>query len=107
MLRITGSGATRTCDGLTRRDFLQVGTLGAVGLSLADVARAETAAKKAGLKKPGNDKRSCIMIFNLGAPKIQSIVYSARVATEAKPKAQAKIFLETGWAVLALFVDGA
>lgn len=46
-------------------------------------------------------------IFNLGAPKIQSIVYSARVATEAKPKAQAKIFLETGWAVLALFVDGA
>ena len=68
MLRISGNGATRTCDGLSRRDFLQVGTLGAVGLSLADVARAETAAKKAGLKKPGNDKRSCIMIFNLGAP---------------------------------------
>lgn len=68
MLRITGRGATRTCDGLTRRDFLQVGTLGAVGLSLADVARAETQAKKLGLKKPGNDKRSCIMIFNLGAP---------------------------------------
>ncbi|MBN8629135.1 MAG: DUF1501 domain-containing protein [Planctomycetes bacterium] len=68
MLRISGRGATRTCDGLTRRDFLQVGTLGAVGLSLADVARAEAAAKAAGQKKPGNDKRSCIMIFNLGAP---------------------------------------
>jgi len=68
MLRISGRGATRTCDGLSRRDFLQVGTLGAVGLSLADVARAEAAAKAAGQKKPGNDKRSCIMIFNLGAP---------------------------------------
>ncbi|MGC3970762.1 MAG: DUF1501 domain-containing protein [Pirellulales bacterium] len=68
MLRISGRGATRTCDGLTRRDFLQVGSLGAVGLSLADVARAEAAAKAAGQKKPGNDKRSCIMIFNLGAP---------------------------------------
>jgi len=67
MLRITGDGSTRTCSGVTRRDFLQAGTLGALGLSMADLARAETTTKAAGAK-PGNDKRSVIMIFNLGAP---------------------------------------
>lgn len=29
----------RYCDGITRRDFLQVGTLGAAGLGLADYLR--------------------------------------------------------------------
>jgi len=48
----------------TRREFLQVGALSAIGLSLPQLLRAE----KAGLAKPGNDKRSCIMIFNLGGP---------------------------------------
>ena len=28
MLRLTGKGSTHTCDGVTRRDFLQAGTLG-------------------------------------------------------------------------------
>jgi len=72
MLRITGDGSTRTCSGVTRRDFLQAGSLGALGLSLADLARLESQAKAAGAAqgkaKPGNDKRSVIMIFNLGAP---------------------------------------
>ena len=68
MLRITGDGVAHTCDGLTRRDFLQVGTLGAVGLSLVDLMRAEAQAKRVAGAKPGNDKRSVIMIFNLGAP---------------------------------------
>ncbi|MEM7233213.1 MAG: DUF1501 domain-containing protein, partial [Planctomycetota bacterium] len=65
MLDITGDGSTQTCDGLTRRDFLQVGALSAIGLSLADVCAAEERAKAEG-KSP--DKRSAIMIFNLGAP---------------------------------------
>jgi hypothetical protein len=64
MLQITGKGATQTCDGLTRRDFLQAGTLGAIGLSLADLVAAESQGKVA----PGHDDRSVIMIFNLGAP---------------------------------------
>ncbi|HWB12259.1 MAG TPA: DUF1501 domain-containing protein [Pirellulales bacterium] len=64
MLQITGKGSTQTCDGLTRRDFLQAGTLGAIGLSLADLAAAEAQGKVA----PGHDDRSVIMIFNLGAP---------------------------------------
>ncbi|TWT61612.1 DUF1501 domain-containing protein [Rubinisphaera italica] len=64
MLNFEGKGVSHNCNGTTRRDFLQVGTLGAMGLTLADVMAAE-AAMKPGEKK---DNRSCIMIFNLGAP---------------------------------------
>ena len=41
-------GRTRFCDGISRRNFLKVGALsfGAMNLSLADVLRAEAAAKK-------------------------------------------------------------
>ncbi len=41
-------GLTRMCDGISRRNFLKVGALsfGAVNLTLADVLRAEAAAKK-------------------------------------------------------------
>src|SRR5438046_8045684 len=35
MLKLTGKGSITTCDGLTRRDFLQAGTLGAIGLTLS------------------------------------------------------------------------
>jgi hypothetical protein len=65
MLNITGRGSAHTCDGIKRRDFLQVGALGAAGLSLADLHRLEAAAPDAGKK---HDNRSVIMIFNLGAP---------------------------------------
>ena len=64
MLTFTGKGKAVTCNGVTRRDFLQVGALGAVGLSLPDLL----AAQAAGAVKPGHDDRACIMIFNLGAP---------------------------------------
>jgi hypothetical protein len=64
MLTLTGRGATTTCDGITRRDFMTVGALSAVGLSLPQYL----AAKEAGAVRPGTDNRACIMIFNLGAP---------------------------------------
>ncbi len=64
MLNITGRGSTQTCDGLSRRDFLQVGTLGAVGLSMAQYE----AAAATGQVAKDRDARSAIMIFNLGAP---------------------------------------
>jgi uncharacterized protein (DUF1501 family) len=63
MLDILGQGAATTCNGTTRRDFLKVGALGAIGFSLADFL----AAKAAG-RVIGRDERSAIMIFNLGAP---------------------------------------
>ncbi|MEZ5943122.1 MAG: DUF1501 domain-containing protein [Planctomycetaceae bacterium] len=64
MLTFTGSGKTTTCNGLTRRDFLQVGALGGVGLTLSQYLEAQAA----GAVKPDHDDRACIMIFNLGAP---------------------------------------
>ena len=41
MLHFESKKGVQTCDGLTRRDFLRAGAAaaGAVGLSLADLAR--------------------------------------------------------------------
>jgi len=64
MLWLTGKGTARTCDGMTRRDFLHAGALAAVGLSLPHLF----ALKARGAVKADSDERSCIMIFNLGAP---------------------------------------
>jgi len=63
MLDISDKGTVTTCDGVTRRDFLQVGSLSAIGLSLPHWM----AAKSAGAID-ANDDRSAILIFNLGAP---------------------------------------
>lgn len=64
MLNLSGKGSITTCDGITRRDFLQVGTLGAIGLSLSKYA----ALQSSGAVSKESDERSAIMIFNLGAP---------------------------------------
>jgi hypothetical protein len=64
MLDLLGSGKATTCNGATRRDFLKVGSLGALGFSLADYF----AAQAAGTVSANADNRSAIMIFNLGAP---------------------------------------
>src|SRR5712672_2172150 len=80
MLKVTGRGSITTCDGITRRDFLQVGTLGALGLSLSKFA----ALQALGATASGKDDKSCIMIFNLGAP--------SQVDTfDMKPNAPAEI----------------
>jgi hypothetical protein len=62
MLNFEGKKGVEFCDGLSRRDFLRIGTLsaGAVGLSLADVSRLDAA---------GNAKDiNCILLFLIGAP---------------------------------------
>jgi hypothetical protein len=64
MIKLTGRGSITTCDGITRRDFLQVGTLGALGFSLSDLA----AWKARGGAPAADNQKSVIMIFNLGAP---------------------------------------
>lgn len=64
MLSLSGEGTAHTCTGVTRRDFLQVGALGAIGLSLPQYFAAKALAAPAG----GADDRSVLMIFNLGAP---------------------------------------
>jgi len=50
--------------GHSRREFLQIGALSALGLSLPQMLAAEAS----GQTRPGTDKKSCIMIFNLGGP---------------------------------------
>jgi uncharacterized protein (DUF1501 family) len=64
MFKLSGNGSITTCDGVSRRDFLQAGTLSALGLSmpLFNGLRAMGAVDKT------KDERACIMIFNLGAP---------------------------------------
>jgi len=77
MLNVTGDGCVTTCDGTTRRDFLQVGALGGVGLTLPQLMAAEK-------KHHGKDDKNVIMIFNLGAP-------SQLDTWDMKPEAPAEI----------------
>lgn len=62
MLDIIGRGKFQTCSGVTRREFLQVGTLSAIGMSLSQLLAAEQRQGHA------DNDRAAIMIFNLGAP---------------------------------------
>ena len=80
MLTFTGKGQTSTCDGMTRRDFLQVGTLGAIGFGLPQWF----AAQAAGAVKGDAGDRACIMIFNLGAPSNMDL-------WDMKPEAPAEV----------------
>src|SRR5258707_1004150 len=64
MLKVTGRGSSTTCDGIARRDFLQIGALGAIGLSLSKFA----ALQAMGAARQGSSDKAAIMIFNLGAP---------------------------------------
>ena len=68
MLSLYGRGS-RFCDGIRRRQFLQVGALsfGAGGLTLADVLRAEAAAGR------GSSHKSIINIFLAGGPPHQDM----------------------------------
>ena len=58
MWQLQGPGRVQTCDGMTRRDFVQVGTLGAMGLSISEWNRLQAA----GAVDPQSDVNG-IMIF--------------------------------------------
>lgn len=72
-------GLNRTCDGMRRRDFIQIGALGVAGLTLADSLRAESAL-------PANSPklRSAIFVNLTGGP-------SHLDSFDMKPKAPAEI----------------
>src|SRR5579859_2344139 len=61
LLSITGK-AYRTCDGVSRRGFLQAGFLGLAGLSLADVLRLRAAQGTA------SKDTSVILVWKGGGP---------------------------------------
>lgn len=55
---------SKRCDGITRRDFVRVGGLSALGLSLAGYLRATTSARPAGGSEPrGARARSAVLVF--------------------------------------------
>jgi hypothetical protein len=68
MLRLLGSPKT-LCDGLTRRDLLHLGGLGAFGLGLSDLFRLQQAqaAPAKGASSFGKAK-ACILLFPYGSP---------------------------------------
>jgi len=68
MLTIRDNGA-RLCDGLTRRDVLQAGGLGFLGLSLPELLRGRAAAANApDTIRRGGRAKSCILLFLMGGP---------------------------------------
>lgn len=70
MLRILGNPKT-LCDGLTRRELLQIGGLGAFGLALADyfdLTRRASAAPSTTTGGKFGRAKSCILIYKYGSP---------------------------------------
>jgi hypothetical protein len=67
MLRVLG-GPKRFCDGLTRRELLQVGSLASLGLGMgAGATPGAPAAPRTALPNFGQAK-SCILLFMYGSP---------------------------------------
>jgi hypothetical protein len=85
LLNIHGAGI-RLCDGLTRREMLRVGGLGAFGLTLPQLLRQRAIASSGSSTKektPGKAK-SCIVLFLMGGPPQHS-------TWDPKPDASAEI----------------
>jgi uncharacterized protein (DUF1501 family) len=64
MKTINLPGAARTCDGVSRRDFLKVGTLSCLGLTLADLLQLRAAQAEPGAAR----EKNCILLFMNGGP---------------------------------------
>ncbi|MBI2824582.1 MAG: DUF1501 domain-containing protein [Planctomycetia bacterium] len=88
MLRIT-TAPVRLCDHVSRREFLRIGGLGAVGLSLVDLIRhradaATTSAAPGTSAAPSSKARSCIVLVLMGGPPQHS-------TWDPKPNAPAEV----------------
>src|SRR4029078_7509197 len=81
MLRILGTKRT-LCDGLSRRDLLQIGGLGALGLGLADGLQAAPQASSSA--HSFGKAKSCILVFPYGSP-------SSHETFDPKPDAPVEI----------------
>jgi hypothetical protein len=68
MLRLLGN-SKNLCNGTTRRDLLQIGGLGAFGLSLHNMPRATQASEETSSFGPKfGQAKSCILIYKYGSP---------------------------------------
>jgi hypothetical protein len=72
MLTILGPKSPRSgyCDGVSRRNFLKIGSLGLGGLALPQLLRAESAS---GIRSAGQPHKAVIMIFLPGGPSHQDM----------------------------------
>jgi hypothetical protein len=68
MLNIYGS-RSRLCDGLTRREVLRIGSLGAFGLSMPQLLRQQAqATPQPNQSASAGRAKSCIVLFLMGGP---------------------------------------
>ena len=93
MWNIEGSHS-RLCDGLTRRDVLRFGGVGAFGLSLPHLLRsqaraAEVSSVRPTASGPGVHAKNCIVLFLMGGPPQHS-------TWDPKPEAPAEVRGEFG-----------
>ncbi|MCI0465136.1 MAG: DUF1501 domain-containing protein [Gemmataceae bacterium] len=88
MLSLPGTGV-RLCEGLTRREWLRAGGLGALGLALPDLLRARATATPVRPMASFGRARSCIVAFLFGAPAHQDV-------WDLKPDAPAEVRGEFG-----------
>src|SRR5262245_18355253 len=74
MLHLYTKSGSRLCDGMSRREWLQVGGLGAFGLSLPNLLRAEDAQRRPHARSSsspdmtGGGAKACILIYLAGGP---------------------------------------
>jgi hypothetical protein len=69
MLHLLKSKPTTLCDGISRRDWLRVGGLGILGLSLPGLLRAKDSARRSPAHPRETDRaKSCIMLYLAGGP---------------------------------------
>ncbi len=61
-------GHARLCDGLTRREWLRIGSLGAFGLTLPGLLSARQQAQADAAEPQPRRAKACILLFMLGAP---------------------------------------
>jgi len=88
MLNVLGS-AKRLCDGLTRRDMLQAGGLGMLGLSLEQYLRLQSVQAETGPGGSFGRAKSCILLYLYGSP-------SQLELADLKPEAPVEIRGELG-----------
>ena len=84
MLRLQGTSKT-LCDGMSRRDLLHIGGLGALGIGLADAMGQQPAfAGDGDLARSFGKAKSCILIFPYGSP-------SSHETFDPKPEAPVEV----------------
>src|ERR1700720_3939464 len=94
MFRVLGSPRS-FCDGVTRREFLQAGALGAFGLGLGDWLHARELAPATPVSASFGKAKSCILLYLYGSP-------SQLETFDVKPQAPAGIRGDLGSIATAL-----